>query len=139
MKWIVHKFGGTSVANADRYRAVAKIVLARAPGERAAVVVSAMSGVTNGLIESVELAANRDTAYLTKLQDLKTRHLETIRSTRSSLHANRRTTGNHSFRLQRDRRGTKRSLDHETRFRAHHGIRLGPRRVVVGPVSTCLP
>ena len=78
MSWVVHKFGGTSVADAERYRAVAEIVLVRAPGERAAVVVSAMSGVTNGLIESVNLAAARDTSYLTKLQDLKTRHLETI-------------------------------------------------------------
>ena len=78
MRWVVHKFGGTSVADAERYRAVAEIVLARAPGERPAVVVSAMSGVTNSLIEAVNLAAGRDTTYLTKLQDLKTRHLETV-------------------------------------------------------------
>ena len=77
-KWVVHKFGGTSVADAERYRAVAEIVLERAPGERAAVVVSAMSGVTNALIESVELAAHHDISYSTKLEDLKTRHLETI-------------------------------------------------------------
>ena len=77
-KWVVHKFGGTSVADAERYRAAAEIVLARAPGERAAVVVSAMSGVTNALIDSVQLAAGHDISYSTKLDDLKTRHLETI-------------------------------------------------------------
>src|SRR6185295_398192 len=77
-RWIVHKFGGTSVADAERYRAAAEIVLARASDERVAVVVSAMSGVTNGLIQSVELAANRDESYQTKLKDLETRHLETI-------------------------------------------------------------
>src|SRR6185503_10872054 len=77
-KWVVHKFGGTSVADAERYRAVAEIVLARAPGERAAVVVSAMSGVTNALIESVELAAAHDISYSAKLENLKTRHLETV-------------------------------------------------------------
>ena len=76
--WIVHKFGGTSVADAERYRAAAEIVLAHAPHERVAVVVSAMSGVTNALIQSVELAASRDESYLTKLHDLQTRHLETI-------------------------------------------------------------
>ena len=76
--WVLHKFGGTSVANADRYRAAADIVLAREPGSRVAVVVSAMSGVTNDLIKSVELAARHDDAYLTKLQDLKRRHLETV-------------------------------------------------------------
>lgn len=78
MKWVVHKFGGTSVADAERYRAAAEIVLARTPGERTAVVVSAMSGVTNVLIQSVELAASNDSSYLTKLEDLQRRHLETL-------------------------------------------------------------
>lgn len=77
-KWSVHKFGGTSVADAERYRAAAEIVLPHASDERVAIVVSAMSGVTNGLIQSVELAASRDESYLTKLQELQTRHLETI-------------------------------------------------------------
>lgn len=77
-KWIVHKFGGTSVANAERYRAAAEIVLMSASGERVAVVVSAMSGVTNGLIQAVELAATHDNSYLDKLHELQTRHLETI-------------------------------------------------------------
>jgi len=77
-KWIAHKFGGTSVADAERYRAAAEIVLERAADERVAVVVSAMSGVTNGLIQAVELAASRDESYSTKLQQLQTRHLETI-------------------------------------------------------------
>jgi aspartokinase/homoserine dehydrogenase 1 len=77
-KWIVHKFGGTSVANAERYRAAAELVLSRASAQRVAVVVSAMSGVTNALIQSVELAASRDNSYPDKLQQLQTRHLETI-------------------------------------------------------------
>src|SRR6185436_11798539 len=77
-QWVVHKFGGTSVANAERYRAAAEIVLASAPGERVAVIVSAMSGVTNELIRAVELAAKHDASYLAKLSELKTRHLETV-------------------------------------------------------------
>lgn len=77
-KWIVHKFGGTSVADAERYRAAAEIVLQRAPDERVGIVVSAMSGVTNVLIQSVERAAARDLPYLATLRDLERRHLETI-------------------------------------------------------------
>ncbi|HEV3468915.1 MAG TPA: bifunctional aspartate kinase/homoserine dehydrogenase I [Pyrinomonadaceae bacterium] len=77
-KWAVHKFGGTSVADAGRYGAVAEIVLARrAEGRRAAVVVSAMSGVTDALIELVELAAGRDASYEERLSSLRARHLET--------------------------------------------------------------
>src|ERR1043166_9436215 len=77
-EWIVHKFGGTSVADADRYRAACEIVLSQRSGERVAVVVSAMSGVTNALIEAVHLAAAQDESYLPKLGALENRHLETI-------------------------------------------------------------
>ena len=77
-EWVVHKFGGTSVANAERYRAAAEIVLVSEPGERVGVIVSAMSGVTNELIKAVELAAKRDSAYLTVLASLERRHLQTI-------------------------------------------------------------
>ena len=74
--WVVHKFGGTSVANAERYRAAAEIVLTS--GERVAVIVSAMSGVTNELIRAVGLAAKHDSSYLANLAQLKQRHLATI-------------------------------------------------------------
>jgi bifunctional aspartokinase / homoserine dehydrogenase 1 len=77
-KWIVHKFGGTSVADAERYRAAAEIVLQRAPDERVGIVVSAMSGVTNVLIESVQRSAARDLPYSGKLRELERRHLDTI-------------------------------------------------------------
>src|SRR5689334_7522427 len=76
--WTVHKFGGTSLADADRYRAASDIVLSQRSGERVAVVVSAMSGVTNALIESVNLASSQDDSYLQKLHVLESRHLETI-------------------------------------------------------------
>jgi len=76
--WTVHKFGGTSLADADRYRAASEIILSQRSGEPVAVVVSAMSGVTNALIESVNLAANQDESYLQKLDALENRHLETI-------------------------------------------------------------
>src|SRR5690349_5256905 len=77
-EWVVHKLGGTSVANAARYRAAAEIVLASEPGERVGVIVSAMSGVTNELIKTVELAAKHDSSFLTSLANLERRHLDTV-------------------------------------------------------------
>ncbi|MDT5272917.1 MAG: bifunctional aspartokinase / homoserine dehydrogenase 1, partial [Acidobacteriota bacterium] len=78
VSWVVHKFGGTSVADAGRYETVAGILLARrAAGERAAVVVSAMGGVTDALLGLVSGAAVRDEGYVERLQALRARHLET--------------------------------------------------------------
>ncbi|HET8783438.1 MAG TPA: aspartate kinase, partial [Pyrinomonadaceae bacterium] len=77
-RWTVHKFGGTSLADADRYRSASEIILSQRSGVRVAVVVSAMSGVTNSLIESVNLAATNDDSYLQILEALEKRHLETI-------------------------------------------------------------
>jgi aspartate kinase len=52
MALIVQKFGGTSVGSTDRIRNVARRVAEyRARGDRLVVVVSAMSGVTDGLIK----------------------------------------------------------------------------------------
>ena len=52
MARIVQKFGGTSVADLDRIRAVAQRVKAEVDaGNEVAVVVSAMSGITNQLVE----------------------------------------------------------------------------------------
>lgn len=73
---VVHKFGGTSVAGAERYRGVARIVLDR-PEPRRAVVVSAMSGVTDALVRIVDLAGRRDPAYRAELAALGERHHRT--------------------------------------------------------------
>jgi len=54
------KFGGTSVGSGQRFRQVAEIVRKTlADGEVPIVVVSAMSGVTNTLIEAAKLAEKR--------------------------------------------------------------------------------
>lgn len=58
------KFGGTSVANIDRLRAVAATVKAEVlRGNKVAVVVSAMSGVTNDLIELANEAGSTYDAH----------------------------------------------------------------------------
>src|SRR5271169_727237 len=52
MALIVQKYGGTSVGNTERIRNVAgRVAKARARGDQIVVVVSAMSGVTDGLIK----------------------------------------------------------------------------------------
>ena len=59
MARIVMKFGGTSVANLERIRHVAKRVESEvARGNEVAVVVSAMSGVTNQLVDYVNDSAS---------------------------------------------------------------------------------
>src|ERR1051326_468222 len=75
--WVVHKFGGTSLSNAERYRNVAAIMREQ-PGQRKAVVVSAMHKVTDGLIELADLAKARENAYLSRAEALKARHVEAI-------------------------------------------------------------
>ena len=52
---VVHKFGGTSVADAERYRHVAQLLLAREESLQVTVV-SAMKGVTDALIELAQTA-----------------------------------------------------------------------------------
>lgn len=54
---IVMKFGGTSVGDAPAFERVAEIVAARVD-EHPVIIVSAMSGMTNALIEAVRLAQN---------------------------------------------------------------------------------
>jgi bifunctional aspartokinase / homoserine dehydrogenase 1 len=72
-QWVVHKFGGTSVASPERYRHVAETLVHR-PERRRAVVVSAMGGVTDALVRAVELATQRDRGYLEALDELRKRH-----------------------------------------------------------------
>jgi aspartate kinase len=55
---IVMKFGGTSVGSAERMAQAAQLAVASAEqGHRVVVVTSAMSGVTNGLIDAAQQAA----------------------------------------------------------------------------------
>ena len=76
-EWVVHKFGGTSVAGAERYRHVADIVAELRRGERkVAVVVSAMAKVTDALLRCVELSGKRDDAALSELKQLERRHVD---------------------------------------------------------------
>lgn len=70
---IVHKFGGTSVADAERYRHVAQLLLAR-PEAMQVTVVSAMKGVTDALIALAGLAADDAPHWREHWHVLRARH-----------------------------------------------------------------
>ena len=53
--WKIHKFGGSSLADADCFRRVAGLMLER-PDKQLGVVVSAMGGMTDALLNLTALA-----------------------------------------------------------------------------------
>jgi aspartokinase/homoserine dehydrogenase 1 len=72
--WVVHKFGGSSVADADCFRKVAAI-LESAPAGRLGVVLSACRGVTDALLRLVSLAERQDERVRAEIAQLRSRHL----------------------------------------------------------------
>lgn len=73
-RWVVHKFGGSSLADADCFRRVAAIV-ERLPDSRVALVLSACRGVTDELIGLVAAAERTDrSAFENVLTRLQQRH-----------------------------------------------------------------
>ncbi len=77
--WVVHKFGGSSVADADCFRRVATI-LESMPQPRLGVVLSACRGVTDVLLNLVTLAEAQDEAYRGELDRLRARHAQIAES-----------------------------------------------------------
>ncbi|HEX4243328.1 MAG TPA: bifunctional aspartate kinase/homoserine dehydrogenase I [Steroidobacteraceae bacterium] len=74
-KWIVHKFGGSSVADAGCFRRVADIIEASSK-PREAVVLSACRGVTDALLNLVALAEKPGCDFATAIEALRKRHLD---------------------------------------------------------------
>jgi len=81
--WVVHKFGGSSVADARCFERVASIVespsLLSATGtsdmrSRVAVVLSACKGATDELLELVTLAERQEPSWRARLGQLRDRH-----------------------------------------------------------------
>ena len=71
--WVVHKFGGSSVADADCFRRVAHI-LETLPAGRLGVVLSACRGVTDALLGLVTHAEAQDDSWRGDLDALRARH-----------------------------------------------------------------
>ena len=75
---IAHKFGGSSLADAECYRHVASLLLARVEAHQVTVV-SAMQGVTDALIELADAAVS-GLPWRTRWDALRERHLSTAQS-----------------------------------------------------------
>ena len=74
------KFGGTSMGSAERIRTAAQIVTDQKKNRPVAFVVSAMSKITDLLLDALRLAEKGDDGEVTqRIQTLKSRHLETCR------------------------------------------------------------
>lgn len=80
--WNVHKFGGTSVGNAECMKKCIHIIAPLISQNRIAVVVSAMGGkpkVTDLLLETVHSSASGRTAeVIDKLASIRTKHIDCI-------------------------------------------------------------
>lgn len=74
---IVVKFGGTSLAGTERMRAAARIVAAHCRDQSVVCVVSAMAGVTDSLIRTIELATRGE---ITRglLAEIRAQHQQTL-------------------------------------------------------------
>ncbi len=75
----VLKFGGSSVATADNINLVVSIIKETISNDKVVIVVSAMGGITDMLIQCGTLASITDEFYKTKLQEIEQRHLETVK------------------------------------------------------------
>lgn len=76
-QWIVHKFGGTSVGSVEAFKKVLTI-LNDSKDSHIAVVVSAMSGVTDRLIKVANLASQQNSEYEKNLNDLQEHHIKAV-------------------------------------------------------------
>ena len=74
-EWKIHKFGGSSLADADCFERVAEIV-SDLPPTRLGIVVSAMGGMTNGLLALVALAELGDSGSLKALHAIGARYAD---------------------------------------------------------------
>lgn len=76
----VLKFGGSSVANAESVQKVFEIIQqALTQNDRICVVLSALGGVTNSLLEAVELSLNRDEKYIDIIEKITDRHVQLVK------------------------------------------------------------
>ena len=78
-RWKIHKFGGSSLADADCFRRVAGLLLAYSDS-RMGVVVSAMSGMTDALLRLVTLAEGDNDQFEGELIAIGKRYSETARA-----------------------------------------------------------
>src|SRR6478736_3014846 len=76
---LVLKFGGTSVGSAENIEKVIAIVKEKLKAGKLLVVVSAMGGTTDALLECGKLAAAGNEVYKEKLREIEQRHISTAK------------------------------------------------------------
>ena len=76
----VLKFGGTSMGSAQAIEQVCEIVKNRKQNGHLTIVASAMSGITDKLIQVGTLAAQGQEQYKSILEEIENKHLDTIRT-----------------------------------------------------------
>ncbi|HEX5026654.1 MAG TPA: bifunctional aspartate kinase/homoserine dehydrogenase I [Agriterribacter sp.] len=75
----VLKFGGTSVGSADNIKKVIAIAKKKLEKDKVIVVVSALGGTTDALLNSGLIAASGNEQYRDELQRIEQRHLDTVK------------------------------------------------------------
>lgn len=75
----VLKFGGTSVANAENIKKVIEIVENSSAKNKTVVIVSALGGVTDLLLNAASLCEKGNETYKEKLIEFEQRHLEAVK------------------------------------------------------------
>jgi aspartokinase/homoserine dehydrogenase 1 len=75
----VLKFGGTSVANAENIEKVIEIIKEKMNDEVLIVIVSALGGITDALLECGRLAADGNENYIEKLRIIEQRHIAAVK------------------------------------------------------------
>ncbi|MDC7239898.1 MAG: aspartate kinase [Spirochaetales bacterium] len=73
----VKKFGGSSVADAEKIRQTVAIIR-QSSSEPVSVVLSAMKGVTNYLVDAAEMASRGDQNYKKNIEAIKEKHLNCL-------------------------------------------------------------
>jgi bifunctional aspartokinase / homoserine dehydrogenase 1 len=75
----VLKFGGSSVRNAENINKVVAIIKDKIREDKTVVIVSALGGITDLLLQCCKLASENDESYKEKLQEAEHRHLQTVK------------------------------------------------------------
>lgn len=75
----VLKFGGSSVKNAENISKVIAIVKQKITVDKTIVVVSALGGITDLLLQCCKMASENNEAYKERLQEAEQRHLQTVK------------------------------------------------------------
>ena len=75
--WWVYKFGGSSLADADCFRQVLRTVVATPPDVSLGIVVSAMGGMTDALLDLIRIAEEGATEFSQPLRAIAARYEQT--------------------------------------------------------------